>query len=165
MQQNSSHDMNVLCGDGRINIRVGAIITKNGKILMAYDDRAGHYYSVGGRIKFGETAEEAVVREVCEETGRQLTVDRLGFILENYFPMTDTNGKTMLVYELGYYFYMNVPDDFEPVSEVFCEGDISQKLEWVSPDTEKTLYPEFFRTEFENPVPYVRFFSKDERSF
>ena len=29
----------------------------------------GYLYSVGGRIRMGETAEEAVVREVLEETG------------------------------------------------------------------------------------------------
>ncbi len=34
---------------------------------MAENDRFDHLYSVGGRIKFGETAEEAVVREVFEE--------------------------------------------------------------------------------------------------
>lgn len=31
--------------------------------------RSEYLYSVGGRIKFGETAEEAVIREVYEETG------------------------------------------------------------------------------------------------
>ena len=51
-------DMCVPCDDGYINIRVGAIIQKNGKILMAGNDRVEYLYSVGGRIQFGETAEE-----------------------------------------------------------------------------------------------------------
>ena len=62
-------DMCVTCDDGILNIRVGAIIMKNGKILMVGNGRSNYLYSVGGRIKFGETAEEAVVREVYEETG------------------------------------------------------------------------------------------------
>ena len=44
---------------------------KDDRFLMVENDRFDHLYSVGGRIKFGETAEEAVVREVFEETGRK----------------------------------------------------------------------------------------------
>jgi len=36
-------------------------------------------------------------------------------------------------------------------------------LEWISPDTEKTIYPTFFRTELKKPVPYVRHILADER--
>ena len=74
-------DMCVACDDGILNIRVGAIIMKDGKILMVGNDR-DYLYSVGGRVKFGETAEEAVVREVLEETGVQMEIDRLGFVHE-----------------------------------------------------------------------------------
>ena len=35
-----------------INLRVGAITMKNGKLLMVGNDRAPYLYSVGGRIKF-----------------------------------------------------------------------------------------------------------------
>ena len=63
-------DMTVPCEEGLINLRVGAIIMKNGKILMVGNNiRPEYLYSVGGRIKFGETSEEAVIREVYEETG------------------------------------------------------------------------------------------------
>ena len=65
-----NHDMTVPCEEGLINLRVGAIIMKNGKILMVGNDRADYLYSVGGRIKFGETSEEAVIREVYEYDGR-----------------------------------------------------------------------------------------------
>ena len=53
-------DLCVKTEDGILNIRVGAIIMKDDKFLMAGNDRFDHLYSVGGRIKFGETAEEAV---------------------------------------------------------------------------------------------------------
>ena len=62
-------DMTVPFDDGIINIRVGAIIMKDGKFLMVGNERVDYLYSVGGRIRFGETAEEAVIREVFEETG------------------------------------------------------------------------------------------------
>lgn len=58
-------DMTVPCEDGLINIRVGAIIMKDGQMLMVGNKiRPEYLYSVGGRIKFGETVEEAVIREV-----------------------------------------------------------------------------------------------------
>ena len=57
-------DMCVPCGDGILNIRVGAIIMKNGKALMVKSKFGDYCYSVGGRIRFGETAQDAVVREV-----------------------------------------------------------------------------------------------------
>lgn len=78
-------DCTVAIDNGFINLRVGAIIMKNGKFLMVGNQKDDYLYSVGGRIKFGETAEEAIVREVYEETGRKLEIDRLGFIHENFF--------------------------------------------------------------------------------
>ena len=48
--------MCIACGDGFLNIRSGAIIMKDGKLLMVGNDR-DYLYSVGGRLKFGETAE------------------------------------------------------------------------------------------------------------
>ncbi len=79
------HDLCVKMEDGILNIRVGAIIMKNDKFLMVENDRFDYLYSVGGRIKFGETAEEAVVREVFEETGVKMEIDRLGLIQNRAF--------------------------------------------------------------------------------
>lgn len=67
-------DMCVVCDDGILNIRVGAIIMKDGNILMAGNDR-DYLYSVVGRVKFGETAEEAVVREVLRKQAFILIID------------------------------------------------------------------------------------------
>lgn len=84
-------DMTVPCGDGMINIRVGAIILKDGKFLMAGNERSDYLYSVGGRVKFGETAQEAVVREVPEHFCLSVAVLRrmkAGNICGGYLPGT-----------------------------------------------------------------------------
>lgn len=39
-------DMTVPCDDGLINIRVGAIIMKNGRFLMVGNERADYLFSV-----------------------------------------------------------------------------------------------------------------------
>ena len=145
-EKNMSKDMCVACGDGILNIRAGAIIMKNGKLLMVGNNKS-YLYSVGGRIKFGETAEEAVVREVFEETGVKMESDRLGFVHENYFYGDMPSNLNKLIYEISFFFYMKVPDDFAPVSESFMEGSSKERLVWVSLDDEIKMYPEFFRTE------------------
>lgn len=137
-------DMCVTCDDGILNIRVGAIIIKDGKLLMVGNERADYLYSVGGRIKFGETAEDAVVREVYEETGVKLEIDRLGFVHENYFFGDSLSNLGKLIYEISFFFYMKVPHDFEPISESFTEDNSKEHLRWVSLDENIVMYPQFF---------------------
>ncbi len=158
-----SSDMTVHCDDGLINIRVGAIIMKNGQLLMVGNERSDYLYSVGGRIKFGETAEEAIVREVMEETGVNMEVDRLGFVHENYFYGDAPTNFGKLIYEVSFFFYMKIPEDFEPVSESFTEDESKEHLRWVSADENIKIYPEFFRTEFRVPENTVKHFVTDER--
>ena len=137
-------DMCVACNDGIINIRAGAIIIKDGKLLMVGNDR-DYLYSVGGRLKFGETAEEAVVREVFEETGVKMEIDRLGFVHENYFFGDAPSNMNKLIYEISFFFYMKVPENFAPISENFKEDNGIERLVWVSPDDNMKIYPEFFK--------------------
>ena len=148
--------MCVSCDGGILNIRVGAIIMKDGKVLMVGNEGAEHFYSVGGRIKFGETAEEAVVREVFEETGVRLSVDRLGFIHENYFMGDSPSKQGKLVYEISFFFYMKVPQDFEPVCGSFTEDGRREFLKWIALDGEEKIYPEFFKTELAAPSDGVK---------
>ena len=158
-------NMTAPCDDGVINLRVGAIILKDGKFLMASNEREDYLYSVGGRIRFGETAGEAVVREVEEETGWRLEVDRLGFVHENYF-YGDVPGVNdgKLVYEVSFYFYMQVPEGFEPVGESHTdEGCVREWMEWVAPDDARTIYPDFFRAELKHPEQTVKHFVTDGR--
>ena len=96
-------DCTVAIDNGYINIRVGAIIMKGNKFLMVGNQKDDYLYSVGGRIKFGETAEEAIVREVYEETGSKLEIDRLGFIHENFFYGDYGKANDKLIYEISYF--------------------------------------------------------------
>ena len=157
-------DMCVACDDGILNIRVGAIIMQDRKILMVGNEKADYLYSVGGRIQFGETAEEAIVREVLEETGVKMEVDRLGFVHENYFYGDAPSKQGKLVYEISLFFYMKVPLDFAPVSVSFTEDNSKEYLRWVSLDENRKVYPEFFRTELRNPTDVVKYFVTDGRS-
>ena len=149
-------DMCVSCDDGIINIRVGAIIIKDGKILMIGNQSADYLYTVGGRIKFGETAEDAIVREVYEETGVVMQVDRLGFVHENYFVGDSPSNLGKLIYEISFFFYMRVPSDFAPVSNSYTSDNNKEFLHWVDIDNDIKMYPTFFKTELLNPSSSVK---------
>lgn len=156
-------DCTVAIDSGFINIRVGAIIMKDNKFLMVGNERQDYLYSVGGRVKFGETAEEAIVREVYEETGVKLKVSHLGFIHENYFYGDGFMNKDKMIYEISFYFYMKTPHDFEPKCESFTEDNCKEKLMWVTADSEMKYYPEFFRIELNNPGYELKHIVTDER--
>ena len=87
-------DMTVPCGDGLINIRVGAIIMKDGKLLMAGNRRVDYLYTIGGRVQFGETAEDPIQRLKDKDKKRkayyQLYSDRKWGAMENYHVALDS---------------------------------------------------------------------------
>jgi ADP-ribose pyrophosphatase YjhB (NUDIX family) len=62
-----------------------AIIIEDGKLLVMHRNKSGsqYYTLVGGRANADETPEQAVVREVREETGMEVTAARLVFV-ENH---------------------------------------------------------------------------------
>lgn len=151
-------DLTLLAGNGILNVRVGAIIPKGDRFLMVGNEHSDYFYSVGGRIQFGESAEEAVIREVWEETGVRMQVERLGFIHENFFIGDSASNLGKEIYEISFYFYMKVPEDFAPVCDSFTENGSKEHLVWVNPSTEKTYYPDFFRTELQKPSREIRHF-------
>lgn len=61
--------------EGRINIRLRLIIIQEGRLLVSYDSENDYYFYVGGKLEFGETIEEGIVREVHEELGDDATFD------------------------------------------------------------------------------------------
>lgn len=60
-------DLSFKIGNEKFNYRVCGIILNEGKILAMHDERSPYFYLPGGRVRMGETAEDAVVREIKEE--------------------------------------------------------------------------------------------------
>ena len=100
-----NRDLTVADGKNTLNIRVAGIVIKDNRVLMVKNLRSDYIYSLGGRLKFGESAREGVVREVREETGIKMEIDRLGFIHENFFKGSTPSKLNAQVYEITFYFY------------------------------------------------------------
>lgn len=158
------NDLTVPVGsDGMINIRVGAIIRKGNKLLMTQDPRDNAYYTIGGRVQFGETAKEAMERETEEELGFRIPVKGLAFIHENFFYGDyEKLGRKKLVYETCWYFLMDIPEDIEGLL-ASSKGEEAEKLHWIDIDTPSVYYPTFFRKELRKPFDGVKHFVSDER--
>ena len=145
--------------NGRFNYRVGAIILNKTDLLMAYNRSYDQYYTVGGRVKLHETSEEAIIREIYEETGVKAEIDRLGFTQENFFKIDG-----LPYHELSFFYYIK-PFDYDLINfdSIKCDGD-TEELRWVDltdlPNSE--FYPEFFKTELLNPSNTPKHFINKE---
>ena len=158
-----AQDICLPCGGGLVNVRVGAIIRKDGKLLMVHNRNGDYFYSVGGRIQFGESAQEAIVREVKEETGLSMEVEGLGFIHENFFEGDSYQKMGLPVYEISFYFYMKFPEQGEPCCESVNEDGLPEKIMWIDPKEDVTIYPDFFKTNPGDPATGVKHYLTDER--
>lgn len=156
-------DMCVPCGDGLINIRVGAIIARNGRFLMVGSPHATYLYSVGGRIKMGETAEEAIVREVREETGVTMPIKRLAYVHENYFSDSGLHRQYRQTYELSFFYLMDVPENFDVDGRLLQAAAGTEFLTWVTPDDPRAMFPSFMRTAALSPADTLCYVRTDDR--
>ena len=70
---------------GRFNYRVCAILVDEGRILAMHDERSPYFYLPGGRVRMGERAEDAVLREVREELGIEARIVRPLWLSQSFF--------------------------------------------------------------------------------
>lgn len=136
----------------KFNYRVCAVILSENQILAMHDERSPYFYLPGGRVKMGETAEQAVIREVWEELSVTPKIDRPLWLNQAFFT-EDVDG--LRYHELCLYFLMDISDtNLAQRGPVFTltEGTHTHTFEWLAFDRLKDayFYPIFLKKEIYN---------------
>lgn len=142
-------DISYVVGSNKFNYRVCGMIIHDGRILSMHHERSSYYSLPGGRVKIGETAELAILREIKEELGITARIIRPLWLNQGFF----TEGVDKLHYhELCIYFLLDVSGTGlldRGNKFTLHEREHIHEFEWLPFDQLKNeyFYPVFLKTE------------------
>ena len=93
-------------GDVLFNFRVAGVALDGDQVMLHRAEMDDFWALPGGRVRPTETSEQALVREMQEELDVTVRVERLLWIVENFFEYDSQRYQ-----ELGLYFLMAFPED------------------------------------------------------
>ena len=138
-------------GETTFMYRVGGIAVHDGHLLVEYNVRHGYGFVPGGRVEYGESAVEALARELYEELGERVEVGRLVLVTDNFFDQDNERYQ-----EIALYFLMT----FGRGSKVLGRGGVFEgaepgtKFQWIRVDaTEKAMLLPPFLLERVRSIP------------
>ena len=114
-------------------VGVGAVIIEDGRVALVKRGHApllGEWSIPGGVMEVGETVREAVVREACEETSLQVTVERLLGVYDRL--LRDDEGRVR-------YHYLLVDFLCRRISGDLCAAGDADEVRWLTPEKVKQL--------------------------
>jgi mutator protein MutT len=109
-------------------VGVGAVIIRDGKILLEKrrsEPAKGKWSIPGGLVELGESAEQAVIREVKEETGLEVEKPELIDVINNI--SLDENGKIKYHFVIIDYFVRLKGGELKA-------ADDAEELRWIALD-------------------------------
>ena len=102
---------------------VGALVTDSAdRLLFVYEDET--WKLPGGGVEADETRQEAVRREVHEETGVRIAVDELAAVTE----VTVTDGRREATFFFGT--YRGTPESTALASDPGLDGEAIETVAW-----------------------------------
>ncbi|MCM1150169.1 MAG: NUDIX domain-containing protein [Butyricicoccus sp.] len=145
-------DISFKCENQKFNYRVCAMMISDNKILAMHDERSPYFYLPGGRVTMGETAEQAVIREVQEELSVTPSIIRPLWLNQAFFTEDVDN---LNYHELCIYFLMDITEtDLFTRGSVFTskEGHRTHTFEWLEFNRLKNeyFYPLFLKKDIFN---------------
>lgn len=95
----------------------GVVVDDQDRVLVIRRDDTGHWQAPGGVLELDETFEEGVRREVLEETGLTVSVDRLTGVYKNL-----SHGIVALVFRCN------------PVAGIIHSTPEAKEVRWMNRD-------------------------------
>lgn len=93
----------------------GLVVVRNNKLLLAYSGNKNAWYLPGGKIDQGETAQEALVREIEEELNLELDTNRLQYYCHTTAPAYGEQANIIMEQECYLY---DLQETIEPSHEI-----------------------------------------------
>ena len=99
-------------GPWRFSLRAAAIIRHGDLVLLHRVGNDPFWALPGGRVEAGETAETAIRREMREELGSEIRIERLEAVVENLYPYRDRPHHGMELH-----FAVQLPEESPPLGQ------------------------------------------------
>jgi len=129
------------------HFRVAGVLVRNDKIFL--QRHKNEYALPGGHVSFGETSQDALVREFKEEVGVDITCKRLIWVEENFW-----NWGSKKAHNISFYYVIDLTNDRDIADDfVSASKDNSEILfQWVNIEEleQITVYPSFIKNEVNN---------------
>lgn len=130
----------------KFNYRAVGVVIHNNNVLIHRAEKDDFWALPGGRVGFFETSADTLVREMQEELGIDIEVERLLWVAENFFEFEE-----MVYHEKGFYHLLKLNDNnplCEKTEEFFGnEEDTKLIFKWYPIDKleDLKLYPSFLK--------------------
>lgn len=122
-------DISTNIGNYIFNFRVCALIVHDSKLLCHKADADVYYATPGGRVMTGESTKDAIVREIKEELGKDIEVQRLMAVVENFF---EHSGKQYHELLFTYKCEFTSEQDKDLTNKLTCiEAGKKVNYEWI----------------------------------
>lgn len=130
-----SEQIHIRTGGGVFVYRVAGIARDGDRVLLHRMDGDEIWALPGGRARMGETAAEALAREMSEELGADVAVGKVMWLVENFFEGHLYDDAGIPHHEIGVYMAMTLPDEFYADDsfrgeEVTARGEIGLEFRW-----------------------------------
>ena len=116
VESTSSH-IRVDVNDTIFKVRVCGIVEHNNKYLLVNMGVGPYWCAPGGHVEWFENSENAVVREVEEETGMEVEISNLFLVHENFYH----NAHNRKFHELAFYYLLHIKAGAKAIGDQVIE--------------------------------------------
>jgi 8-oxo-dGTP pyrophosphatase MutT (NUDIX family) len=112
--------------EGSFYYRAAALIIRDDQLLVAKHTDHPCYYTIGGGVEINETSKEAVVREIFEETGLTLEINKLAIIQERFLTLDEEK-----YHEITFFYTVKENKNINIIENTFTDQGMKETLHWL----------------------------------